>query len=186
MRIWFINGRSPFSLRRAMDQSINFYEERTIKWNEESNSVKMIDQTLLPTKLAFVECEKVPELVEAIKTMKIRGAPAIGVAGAMGVALAIVASKATTKKDLLKEIEPETELVKSARPTAVNLTWGVNKTLDYLKANLPEQFEHELAGKLVIDFVKRLADADVETNKILSDLGAKLFRSGESVLTHCN
>lgn len=169
-----------------MNTNLNFYEERTIKWDGDSNSVSMIDQTLLPTKLDFVECKTVPQLVEAIKTMKIRGAPAIGVAGAMGVALAIVSSNANTKSELLKEIEPEVLSVKSARPTAVNLAWGVDKTVNYLKDNLPEQFEPSYARKLVVGFVQKLADADVVTNKRLSDLGAKLFRNGDSVLTHCN
>ena len=169
-----------------MDQTLNFYEERTIKWNRDSNSVVMIDQTLLPTKLEFVECRTVPELVDAIKTMKIRGAPAIGVAGAMGVALATTSSSARTKKELLRDIEPETIALKSARPTAVNLSWGVDKTIDFIATELSEQFDPGVPQELVVDFVQKLADADVETNKKLSDFGAKLFRSGDSVRTHCN
>ena len=147
-----------------MDQTLNFYEERTIKWNRDSNSVVMIDQTLLPTKLEFVECRTVPELVDAIKTMKIRGAPAIGVAGAMGVALATTSSSARTKKELLRDIEPETIALKSARPTAVNLSWGVDKTIDFIAKELSEQFEPGVPQEQVIDFVQKLADADVETN----------------------
>lgn len=167
-------------------KNLNFYEQRTIKWNREKNTVVMIDQTLLPSKLSFVQCSGVQAVIDAIKAMRIRGAPAIGVAGAMGVALAVSRSHAKTKKDLLAEIDPGVIALKSARPTAVNLVWGVDKTVDFLKEELPEEFENpEVARRLVVDFVESLADDDVETNKKLSDLGAKLFRSGDSVLTHC-
>jgi len=166
---------------------LNFYEQRTIKWDDLKNSVVMIDQTLLPNELSFVDCTNVSSLISAIKTMKIRGAPAIGVAGAMGVALAVLSSKATTKRELLRGIESDIIALKSARPTAVNLVWGVEVTVEFLKRNLPEEFENpDIARKMTIYFVKALADKDVATNKKLSDLGAKLFRSGDSVLTHCN
>ncbi|MDG6906961.1 MAG: S-methyl-5-thioribose-1-phosphate isomerase [Nitrososphaerota archaeon] len=145
----------------------------------------MIDQTLLPREFKFVRCSTVPEVIDAIKTMKIRGAPAIGVAGAMGVALAVQCAKSSTKKDLIREIDADILALKSARPTAVNLAWGVEKTVDFVKSELPENID--LASKnRVVKFVEGLADADVRTNIKLSDLGAKLFRNGDTVLTHCN
>jgi len=168
-------------------EKLSFYEQRTIKWNPSNNSVVMIDQTLLPNELSFVECKDVGSIVSAIKTMKIRGAPAIGVAGAMGVALSVVSSRATTKKQLLRDIESNMIELKSARPTAVNLAWGVDATIDHLKLTLPEHFEDPtVAASVVTDFVQSLADNDVRTNKKLSDNGAQLFHSGDSVLTHCN
>jgi len=167
-------------------ERLSFYEQRTIKWDDATNSVILIDQTLLPTSLSFIECKDVPSVVDAIKTMKVRGAPAIGVAGAMGVALAVVSSDAGTKKELFRVIELDVTALKSARPTAVNLAWGVDKTVNYLKGKLPESFERGAPAKLVTEYVKDLADQDVATNRKLSDYGAKLFRSGESVLTHCN
>jgi len=168
------------------DQKLSFYEQRTIKWDRDKNAVVMIDQTLLPNELNFVACTDVASVVDAIKTMKIRGAPAIGVAGAMGVALSVVKANSTNKKDLLREIEPDTIALRSARPTAVNLVWGVEKVVDYVKEDLPETFDKAEASTMVIDFVESLADDDVKTNKKLSNLGAKLFRTGDSVLTHCN
>ena len=72
-----------------MDEKLSFYTQRTIEWDDNSNSIVMIDQTLLPKEFKFVRCVTVPDVIDAIKTMKIRGAPAIGVAGAMGVALAV-------------------------------------------------------------------------------------------------
>jgi methylthioribose-1-phosphate isomerase len=166
---------------------LTFYEQRTIKWDPQRNSVVMIDQTLLPNELSFVECFDVASVVDAIKTMKIRGAPAIGVAGAMGLALSVVHSKARTKNDLLRELEADVIALKSARPTAVNLAWGVDATVQYLIDTLPEEFEDtESARVKTVEFVQALADDDVRTNKKLSEYGAKLFRTGESVLTHCN
>ncbi len=169
------------------DEKLSFYEQRTIKWDETKNTVVMIDQTLLPNQFSFVECATVPFIVDAIKTMKIRGAPAIGVAGAMGVALSVLHSNATTKKELLREIEPDLIALKAARPTAVNLAWGVDQAVEELRDKLPENFGNsEMARQMVVHFVEALADSDVATNKKLSDLGAKLFRTGDRVLTHCN
>jgi len=168
-------------------QKLSFYEQRTIKWDNEKNSVVMIDQTLLPNELSFVECVTVQQVVDAIKTLKIRGAPAIGVEGAMGVALAVLSSRASTRRDLLKEIEPSVIALKSARPTAVNLAWGVDAAVKHLKDELPEDYgSPDRAKQAIVGFVQHLADLDVATNKKLSDYGAKLFRSGDSVLTHCN
>ncbi len=168
-------------------EKLSFYEQRTIKWDDAKNSVIMIDQTLLPGELSFVECTDVAAIIDAIKTMKIRGAPALGVAGAMGVALSVISSQAETKRDLLRTIEPDLIALKSARPTAVNLAWGVDRAVEHLKTDLAEEFENlERAKESLVIFVKSLANDDVATNKKLSDLGAKLFRTGDSVLTHCN
>ena len=165
---------------------LNFYEQRTIEWNGASQSIVMIDQTLLPARFAFVECKTVPEVIDAIKKMKIRGAPAIGVAGAMGVALSVNRSRAKTKAQLLQDIQRDAIELKLARPTAVNLSWGVDRTVRFLTDSLREVFEPGDPSRLVVDFVQKLADDDVNTNIKLSDIGAKLFRTGDSVLTHCN
>lgn len=164
-------------------KNVNFFEERTVKWNDSSQSIILIDQSKLPTKLGFIECRNVAELVDAIRSLKIRGAPAIGVAAAMGVALSVANSKAKSKKELLDSIAEDISSLRSARPTAVNLSWGVDQAERFIEScgsNIQDLKE------LLIDFVKHLADEDVITNKQLSNLGAKLFRTGESVLTHCN
>jgi methylthioribose-1-phosphate isomerase len=169
----------------STEAKLSFFEQRTIEWDDQTGSVVMIDQTKLPTNFQFIRCTTVPEIVDSIKTLKIRGAPAIGVAGAMGVALAVQRATSTNKKMLIREIEPAVIALKSARPTAVNLSWGVERTLDYVKKELPKNITLD-SKKKVVEFVKRLADSDVETNRKLSDLGARLFHSGDSVLTHCN
>jgi methylthioribose-1-phosphate isomerase len=189
VQFWFINRRlagDPLSFFME-DEKLSFYEQRTIKWNKTNNTVVIIDQTLLPNQLSFVECTTVPEIIDAIKTMKIRGAPAIGVAGAMGVVLSVLHANAITKKELLREIEPDLIALKAARPTAVNLSWGVDQAVEELRDKLPEDFGNpEIARRMVVQFVEVLADSDVATNKKLSDLGAKLFHTGDRVLTHCN
>ena len=168
-----------------VDGKLNFFEQRTIEWDRKSNNIVMIDQTLLPREFRFVRCSTVPEVIDSIKTMKIRGAPAIGVAGAMGLALSIQNARSSEKGKLLREIEQDMIALKSARPTAVNLAWGVEKTLGYVRSKLPNEITQE-SKQMVVDFVQKLADSDVETNKRLSELGARLFDNGDSVLTHCN
>jgi methylthioribose-1-phosphate isomerase len=167
-----------------LSKTVSFYDERTIKWDNSRSKVILIDQSKLPNSLEFIECKTVSELVSAIKDLKIRGAPAIGVAGAMGVALAANSSVASTKDELLRSIASDSVSLKSARPTAVNLVWGVDRVWHFIEAS-----NEESVGRLkerIIEFTQRLADSDVETNKRLSDLGAKLFKDGDSVLTHCN
>jgi methylthioribose-1-phosphate isomerase len=169
---------------RCLNRTVNFYEERTIKWDDSRSRVVLIDQSRLPDSLEFLQCAAVSEIVGAIRDLKIRGAPAIGVAGAMGMALATNSSKASSKEELLKSIDPDAIAIKSARPTAVNLAWGVDQVFHFIRAN-PEKSVDKLKAEIV-EFTQRLADSDVLTNKTLSDLGAKLFRDGDSVLTHCN
>ena len=144
----------------------------------------MIDQTLLPSKLSFIDCSSVGQVIEAIRTLRIRGAPAIGVAGAMGVALSAIRHRTGTKRELLKAIEPDCLALKSARPTAINLAWGVDQVVEHLRS-LPDDLQVPEARKDLVSFVESLADADVETNKKLSEYGESLFQTGERVLTHC-
>lgn len=112
--------------------------------------------------------------------MQIRGAPALGVAGAMGIALAAKESKGNPKK--LRRLALE---VKNARPTAVNLSWGVEKALRFWENITSPGDESDHIPQLV-SFAKNLADQDVETNKTLSNIGQSLIPDGSSVLTHCN
>jgi len=168
------------------NKKVSFFEERTIDWDRDKRAIRMIDQTLLPLELRFVECSTVEETVEAIQSLRVRGAPAIGVCGAMGVALSVSKANASTKQELLREIETDCIALKSARPTAINLEWGVDKVLDFIKSSLPEHLESDDYKGNVVGFVMHLADDDVVRNKKLSELGSKLFRTGDSVLTHCN
>ena len=149
--------------------------------------MRLIDQTLLPARLEVIECATVDSLVKAIKTMQIRGAPAIGVAGAMGVALSLIRGieEELTPKQLEEKIHKDAHELSDARPTAVNLAWGVESALDFLKS-LPQSMEPKEESERLIQFVKDLADKDVDANKTLSKLGQKLIHDNSSVLTHCN
>jgi methylthioribose-1-phosphate isomerase len=166
---------------------VSFFVQRTISWDDEDKSVKLIDQTLLPGRLEIIECATVDSLVKAIKTMQIRGAPAIGVAGAMGVALSLARGieGGLNPKQLEERIHNDAHELSEARPTAVNLAWGVESALDFLKSLRQDMGPKEESERL-IQFVKELADKDVEVNKTLSRLGQKLIHDNSSVLTHCN
>jgi len=132
----------------------------TIAWA--GDRIRLIDQRRLPAELVVVEATTVEELCEYIATLAVRGAPAIGVAGAMGVALAVVRGEDPAAAG---------ERLRATRPTAVNLGWGVDRALG--------------AADPVAE-AQRLAVDDVERNRAIGRHGAPLFASGANVLTHCN
>ena len=111
---------------------------RTVEWKK--NTVIMIDQTKLPNKLVFVKYKDYRDVAKAIKTLVVRGAPAIGVSGAFGLALAALQSKAKTKEGLLADLEKARKVLFETRPTAVNLSWGLEKIMNTAKGgnDVPE------------------------------------------------
>lgn len=158
----------------------NFYTMRTVTWRK--GRVEMIDQTALPGRLTHVSYSRPEDVASAIRSMVVRGAPAIGVAAAMGVALAAVNSKEKKRADFLKEVESKAALLKAARPTAVNLSWGVDRAVNVVKSS---GSVGEAKEKVVAE-VKRMEEEDVEANRKLGRLGADLLDDGDTVLTHCN
>ena len=100
---------------------------KTVEWKD--NSVIMIDQTKLPTKLEYVTYTDYNQVAEAIRSLVVRGAPAIGVSGAFGLALASLQSDATEKNDLISYMENAKKILFETRPTAVNLAWGLDKIM---------------------------------------------------------
>jgi len=149
---------------------------RTIDWNDKKEAVKLIDQTLLPGKYKILECKTLEELMDAIKSLKVRGAPALGAAGAFGVVLACIDEKS------MEGIKKEVEKLKKARPTAVNLSYGVSRTLNAAMHGRTVQEMKEYA----LEEAKRIADEDVAVNKKIGDYGSELLEDGDVVLTHCN
>jgi methylthioribose-1-phosphate isomerase len=142
----------------------------------------MIDQTLLPGKLAYRTYRRYHDVAEAIKTMVVRGAPAIGVTAAMGIALAAIESKARDKVQLLNDLDKAAGVLRATRPTAVNLFWGVDRALKVARrASTAGE-----AREAVVAEVKRMEDEDVATNKKLGKVGARLIDDGDTILTHCN
>jgi methylthioribose-1-phosphate isomerase len=158
----------------------DFFTLRTVTWAD--GRVKMIDQTALPTRFAYVAYRSPEEVAAAIRTMVVRGAPAIGVAAAMGVALAAARSKATRLPDLLRELESAAALLRSTRPTAVNLFWGIDRVMSKARA----AGSAREAREWVIEEAKAMEEEDVAVNRQLGAKGADLIRDGDTVLTQCN
>jgi methylthioribose-1-phosphate isomerase len=156
-------------------------ETRTIQWK--NGVVVTIDQTQLPDKLVFLEMKDCNHVASAIKEMKIRGAPLIGVAAAYGLALTAYHSRAETRNELLKELEESAALLRKTRPTAMNLFWALDRIM---------RKAHETTGgakvvaEVVVDEANKMADEDVETNRKIGEHGATLLNDGDVVLTHCN
>jgi methylthioribose-1-phosphate isomerase len=132
----------------------------TIEWHDDA--VRLIDQRRLPEELVLLNCRTVDELCDAIRTLAVRGAPALGAAGAMGIALAAVTGE---------PLADSARRLKATRPTAVNLAWGVDRALE--------------ADDPVTEAVRLAAD-DVARNRRLGANGASLLPDGGRVLTHCN
>ncbi|HPS42721.1 MAG TPA: S-methyl-5-thioribose-1-phosphate isomerase, partial [Anaerolineaceae bacterium] len=153
---------------------------RTIEWVPETSQVRMIDQRKLPAALEFVYCSTAREMADAIRDMTIRGAPALGVAGAFGLALE---AARPAGDDLRRQLHNTAELLKSARPTAVNLAWGVERILKLVDD--PEISTADLAGRILAEALE-LAEEDVRTNLALAQHGASLIEDGDTILHHCN
>lgn len=149
---------------------------RTIEWDEIKDSLKLIDQTLLPGEYKIVECKTLAELIDAIQRLKVRGAPALGAAGAFGVVLACINEKSRT------DIKKAVEKLKKARPTAVNLSYGVDRTLNAAMRGKDTQEMITYA----LEEAQRIADEDVAVNKKIGEHGSELLEDGDVVLTHCN
>jgi len=154
----------------------------SIEWTVD-NKVKMIDQTLLPHKLEFLEFDDFRGVANSIKVMNIRGAPAIGVAAAMGMALATIEYKDLPKENFLKKIENAADIIRSTRPTASNLFWAVNRILKVINS-FPDNPLN--ISELVIEEAKLMAQEDINVNKNIGKNGAALLQDGNTVLTHCN
>ncbi len=153
---------------------------RTVEWK--NNKVIMIDQTKLPNELLFVEFDDYNQVADAIKTLVVRGAPAIGVSGAFGLGLSVLQSKATTKDDLLNDLEKAKKILFATRPTAVNLGWGLEKIMNIAKTgNSVDEIKN-----LVIETAKKMAEEDIEINKAMGKNGSILFDDNDTIMTHCN
>ena len=153
---------------------------RTVEWK--NNAVVMIDQTKLPNKLVFVKFTDYQDVANAIRTLVVRGAPAIGVSGAFGLALAALQSKAKSKEKLLEDLEKAKKILFETRPTAVNLIWGLEKIMDVAKKGTTVSSIKEE----VIETAKKMAEQDVKTNMKMGKCGAELFENNDTIMTHCN
>jgi len=153
---------------------------KTVEWKD--NAVVMIEQTKLPNKLEFVKYTDYNDVATAIRTLVVRGAPAIGVSGAFGLALAALQSKATTKEALIEDLEKAKKILFETRPTAVNLAWGLQKIMIIAGKgkNVSEIKES------VVNTAKQMAEDDVQTNMTMGKIGSILFDDNDTIMTHCN
>ncbi len=141
---------------------------KTVEWK--NNSVIMIDQTKLPNILEYVTYTDFNQVAEAIRTLVVRGAPAIGVSGAFGLALAALQSTATEKDDLISYLENAKKILFETRPTAVNLAWGLEKIM-------------KIAN---IETARKMAEEDIQINMEMGKNGSELFNDNDTIMTHCN
>ncbi|MDY6964839.1 MAG: S-methyl-5-thioribose-1-phosphate isomerase [Halobacteriota archaeon] len=155
---------------------------RTIEWSDEKECILLVDQTLLPVEYKVLECSKPEDLIEAIKSLRIRGAPALGAAGAFGVALSAYKSISSDVDELKNDLDKAAEDLKGTRPTAVNLFYGIERTLKRAKSGgtLNE------VRKLALDEAEKIAEEDVQTNRLIGEYGEELLKDGDSIMTHCN
>jgi methylthioribose-1-phosphate isomerase len=152
----------------------------TVTWKD--NSVVLIDQTKLPNKLVYVTCKNYNEVADGIRRLVVRGAPAIGVSAAFGLALAAQQSKAKNLSELLRDLDSAFKVLHATRPTAVNLFWALQRVMEKgMRAKTLEE-----AKRAVLNEALKMAQEDIETNRKMGTHGLKLFQDGDIVLTHCN
>jgi methylthioribose-1-phosphate isomerase len=161
---------------------------KTIEWTEDG--VRMIDQTRLPAEEVYRLCRDYREVAEAIRSMVIRGAPAIGVAAAMGIALGIKQSAARSVAELRAEFEAIAETISRTRPTAVNLFWAVKRMRGVFEKSLAAQVSEaeKVAGvrARLAEEAQRILAEDIAANEAMGQHGATLLPEVGTVLTHCN
>jgi methylthioribose-1-phosphate isomerase len=154
---------------------------RTIEWR--NGTVITIDQTKLPFETVILKITTVDQMAEAIKNLRVRGAPLLGAAAAFGSALAAYHSKAKCTSELLAELEDAAQTLKSTRPTAVNLFWAADRVLakaQSFSGSVEALREH------VVQEAQKIADEDAEANLAIGKNGAELISDGDVILTHCN
>jgi methylthioribose-1-phosphate isomerase len=155
---------------------------KTIEWK--NNTVVMIDQRLLPNEEVYRTYMDFLDVAEAIREMVIRGAPAIGVAAAMGIALGAIDIKSKERKEFVKQFNHICNVMAHTRPTAVNLFWAIDRMKRIVKEN-PKLGADELKERLVEE-AKRVYEEDIEINRQMGRHGSKLIKNRATVLTHCN
>ena len=154
----------------------------TIRWDAENEVLLLIDQTKLPGTFGMVRCTTVNRLISAIKRLEVRGAPALGVAGAYGVALAAQKIREKDFERFMDRLTGQAERIKSARPTAVNLAWGVDLVMDRARHAISVRD----ARRATLEAALSIAAADTRTCHRLGEAGVEILPDRGTVLTHCN
>jgi methylthioribose-1-phosphate isomerase len=157
---------------------------KTVEWTNEG--VRMLDQRLLPTEEKYLMLRSYEEIADAIKKMVVRGAPAIGVSAAMGLALGASQSVGTSVADLEYDFKYMCQVMEATRPTAVNLFWAIERMRGALvKAKGETKNVEEIKERLVSEALA-IFNEDIASNRALGKFGGELIADGSTVLTHCN
>jgi methylthioribose-1-phosphate isomerase len=155
---------------------------RTIYW--ENDTVVMIDQKALPLEETYVTCLNYGDVITAIKDLTIRGAPAIGIAAAMGIALGMLHQSATSREEFNNHFYRMCDEFAQARPTAVNLFWAIERMKKCFKDVVSSDIND--AKRALVDEAIHIGDEDIAINKQMGINGRVLVTSGDTILTHCN
>ncbi len=154
---------------------------RTVTWK--NGTVVTLDQTKLPLETVTLKIKTVDQMAEAIKNLRVRGAPLLGACAAFGLALAAFNSKADCISEVLAELEDAADTLKGTRPTAVNLFWAADRVLGKARDFTGDV---ERLKTLVIEEAQAIAEEDAKANRVMGENGAVLIEDGDVVLTHCN
>ncbi|MGH9872046.1 MAG: S-methyl-5-thioribose-1-phosphate isomerase [Pyrinomonadaceae bacterium] len=157
---------------------------KTIEWTDEG--ISMLDQRLLPTEEKYLMLRSYEEVAEAIKKMVVRGAPAIGVSAAMGLALGASQSVGTSVADLEDDFDYMCKVMSETRPTAVNLFWAIERMRERLRREKSVTQDPLVIKECLVKEALDIFREDIEANRALGRFGAELLADGDTVLTHCN
>jgi methylthioribose-1-phosphate isomerase len=155
---------------------------KAVEW--EDGTVKILDQTRLPIEVVYINCSNYLQVADCIKKLCIRGAPAIGIAAAMGIALAALDARAEDFESFVRTLNPAMETMIATRPTAVNIKWAIERIKRKLSRSRDQSVQalKELLVKEANDILRE----DIEVNKAIGRWGAEFLKDGDTVLTHCN
>lgn len=169
-------------IHKLLGRGTNGKETIPIEWK--GNVIKVLDQTLLPWEKKYIICRNHRDMAKAIKDMKLRGAPLIGIAAAMAIAMDVKNSRANNYNKLSKEVRGMADALFKTRPTAVNLQWALNRMTKLMEINK----ERRIASlkELIVSEANKIFREDLENNRAIGAYGAELLRDKDRVLTHCN
>ena len=153
-----------------------------VEWKD--GAVRLLDQTKLPTEVVFVDCKEVETVARGIKELWVRGAPAIGITAAYGIALAAQKITAKSFDDFYKQLLPSCDLLAATRPTAVNLFWAIQRMKETAQARRNET--PDALKKILLEEAHAILREDIAMNRAIGKFGAALIRKNAGVLTHCN
>ena len=157
---------------------------KTVEWTNEG--VRMLDQRLLPDEETYVMLRSYEEVADAIRKMVVRGAPAIGISAAMGIALGASQSVGTSVADLEDDLMYICDFLGQTRPTAINLFWAIERMRGHFNREKTRTQNVEQLKLSLIEEAQRILAEDLEANRAIGRYGAELIKDGATILTHCN